>query len=159
MFLSPAEQGILVLYSLCIGIITGFIFEIFRFTAAVLLCISANSKKKSSVYSVFRFILDVLFSLIYTVIAVIFIYGANNGSVRYFILLFAVLGFVLYLVTAGKLISHIENKLSRFLYAAAVYSFHKIVSLLEPAKAAITGLKIKKYVRKRISENIRNKRK
>ena len=151
MFLSPAEQGILVLYSLCIGIITGFIFEIFRFTAAVLLCISANSKKKSSVYTVFRFILDVLFSLIYTVIAVIFIYGANNGSVRYFILLFAVLGFVLYLVTAGKLISHIENKLSRFLY--------KIVSLLEPAKAAITGLKIKKYVRKRISDNIRNKRK
>ena len=155
MFSSPADQVILVLYSLCTGIITELVYELFRFFVSFVFCVSVNSKKKSRIFTVFQFILDILFSLIYTLIAVIFIYGANNGTVRYFILLFAVLGFLICYFTLGKILAYIEKKISYNLYCFIIFLYNTILKLLRPVKTCIISKRIRYYMKKRTSGIIR----
>ena len=155
MFASPEEQGIIVLYSLCIGIVTGLIYELFRFTSVFVLFISENRNKKSSFSFIFRFLLDILFSLIYTLITVIFIYGANNGTVRYYILFFTASGFLLYYFTLGKLFSFAEKKISYGLYSLMKAVCIGIRKLLDPLNRAVSSYKIRKYVMRRITKELR----
>lgn len=150
MFSSPQEQGILVFYSLCVGAAVEIVYEVFRFIVAFLFCISVNSKRKSKFYIIFRFLLDILFSLIYTVITVIFIYGANNGAVRYFILLFSAIGFLISYYTLGKLLSYLENRASHSLYRLIIFTYEKIRRLLRPVTAFYNSRRIKKYMLKRM---------
>ncbi len=157
MFASPEEQGIVVLYSLCIGIITGLIYELFRFTSVFVFCISDNRNKKSSFGFIFRFILDILFSLIYTLITVIFIYGANKGTVRYYILLFTAAGFSLYYFTLGKIFSFAEKKISYLLYSFIRAVYIGIGKLFDPLIRAIGSYKIRKYAIRRIKNELRKR--
>ena len=155
MYATPAEQGTLVLYSLCVGTATGLIYEVFRFITSFIFFFFINSKKKSSFFALFRFALDILFSLIYTVIAVIFVYGANNGTVRYYILLFAVIGFFSYYYTLGKLFSYIEKKISLLLYNFCIFAHKRMLLLICPLIIFHNSRKIRRFSTKRILKAFR----
>ncbi len=90
----------ILLYSLAVGLAVGVIYTVFRLIYSVVF--EYGLGKKTGI--ILRFILDILFSLLYNLIAVIFVFGANSGVVRSYILFFAVVGFVLYELTLGRFI-------------------------------------------------------
>lgn len=118
------RQLSILLYSLCISFVVGVIYTLFQ----VLFTVCVGKRKNI----IFRISLDLLFSLVYTLIAVVFVYAANSGKIRAYILVFSLLGFTLYQLTAGKL-----------LYRLLVLIIDKTIRLL---KTAISLLLMPFYV-------------
>ncbi len=110
----PLEQNgnrpEILLYSLVIGICIGVLYTVFRLIYGVL-CAFINGKKCRTI---FRFALDILFSLLYTLVAVIFVFGANSGVVRLYILFFAFSGCIIYHLTIGRAVYDLLMKVLYF---------------------------------------------
>lgn len=125
----PQQQLFLILYSLILGMSIGVIYTLFD-TISIMLnlyiddrCIEKGrkqqrSKNKIIISKIFQFSIDFLFSIVYTVIVVVFIFCANNGKFRFFIMLFSVLGFVLYKTTLGKAVHFLIYHAFRYLKMA-----------------------------------------
>lgn len=104
------------LYSFLIGISIGVIYSVFN-TISMLVDLyivnseeknkinQQNAKNKIIISKIFQFSIDFFFSVVYTVIVVVFIFCANRGKFRFFMLVFALWGFVLYKLTVGRLVS------------------------------------------------------
>ena len=147
LYQSPKVQLILILYSFIIGISIGIVYSMFD-TISILLNLHIvncertpekklqNAKNKIIISKIFQFSIDFLFSVVYTVIVVVFIFCANRGKFRFFIPLFSVLGFLLYKATVGRAVSFCMRKAVCFLYsfvkayiALPIYRVYLIVKL------------------------------
>lgn len=131
-YLSPKEQLILVLYSLIVGVSVGAVYSISRFLLYFTYMFFNRSGKCAKAAEI---ILDILFSIVYTVIVILFIYGANNGAFRYFLLLNALIGFMVYIKTVSKVLNKIMSKAAFLmhgliikLYGYAVYVLKLIIN-------------------------------
>ncbi len=162
---SPNEQLCLILYSLCLGVGVGIIYSFFD-TISIILNLHidtkrANFEKKLSsdknkiiILKIFQFSIDFLFSVVYTIITVVFIFCANNGKFRFFVMMFAVLGFVLYKVTVGKAVNYLMCAL--FSYIKRLLSFIVISPLCHACvfmHGKIYGIKIKRKIFNTVSKD------
>lgn len=121
-FETNSRQLSILLYSLGISFVVGVIYTLLQVLYTV-----CTEKRKNII---FRICLDLLFSLVYTLIAVVFVYAANSGKIRAYILVFSLLGFALYQLTAGKL-----------LYRLLVLIIDSTIHLLK----AVTALLLKPF--------------
>ncbi len=127
LYQTPTFQLMLILYSFAVGICIGIVYSIFN-TISIMLGLHIvnskeknqvplqNVKKKTIISKIFQFSIDFLFSMVYTVIVVVFIFCANHGKFRFFMLVFAVMGFVLYKLTVGRFISFCMQAVFLFVY-------------------------------------------
>ena len=95
-----------------------------------------NVKKKTIISKLFQFSIDFLFSVVYTVIAVVFVFCANRGKFRFFLMFFSLVGFVLYMHTVGRLVSFCMQRTFSFVYrliktyvVTPVYSLYTVLKL------------------------------
>ncbi len=93
MILSMQSQFFLFLYSIAVGGIIGFIYDIFRII-----------RKTFPHNNIFVNIEDILYWLIVTFIAFYFLLNYNNGEIRFFNIIGLFLGMSLYFLTFSKLI-------------------------------------------------------
>lgn len=125
----PSEQLLLLLYSVCLGIGVGFIYSFFDTIYMIVdlhidKCGEKRSenqpceKNKTIISKIFQFSIDFFFSIVYTIIIVVFVFCANNGKYRLFIMLFGVFGFILYRITLGRLVNFLMRKLLALLQKA-----------------------------------------
>ncbi len=113
----------ILMYSLALGVAVGVLYTVFRIAYGAV-CRFCKRKKYRMI---FRFALDIMFSLVYTLTVVVFVFGANSGVVRGYILLFAALGFLLYHKTLGRLV-----------YAVLMYMLDVLFVILRKTVRAIT---------------------
>ncbi len=110
------------LYAIVVGIVLGVLYDVFRiqrismsrdyhFTVmrkrennSKTLNLLTNFLLSDKLKSVIIFIEDVAFFVLSAVIVIIFIYQSNSGIIRWFELSGAVLGFILYYFTVGRLV-------------------------------------------------------
>lgn len=123
-------QWKLLLYSLLVGVAIGVLFDVMRFSRVMLTAPHGGKyleKISSTVVFIVSIVEDVLFFVISAVTLVIFVFSANDGSFRGFILLGALVGFTFYLQTVGRLTSLIFFTLSKFLWAVIITVYTKII--------------------------------
>lgn len=98
MGISIYMQTLVLLYSVLVGAIIGVVFDVFRILRLAF-----------TVNKVVQFIYDILFSIIATLIFILFLFYANDGTVRWFSTLGSIAGFYLYYNTLGRLIMMIAE--------------------------------------------------
>ena len=79
---------------------------------------------------------DAVFAVCVTVILSVFIYWQNNGIPRAFILLPCVAGFVLYILTLGKLVMAFSETIVRFL------RFLVLVAVMKPICRVVSFIRL-----------------
>ncbi len=101
----------ILLYSLAVGLAIGVLYTVFKLIYSIM-CEYGLSKKTRTAL---RFVLDILFSILYNLIIVVFVFGANSGVVRSYILFFSFMGAVIYELTIGKLIYNVLLLMLKFI--------------------------------------------
>lgn len=113
-------------YSLILGLIFGAVYDIIRLIHIVCKIASYSGGQKFSRKGVLPFFAFFLFDLIYVfVVGVsfsVFVYWANNGDFRWFLMAGAVLGFVLYYFSLGRVVMFFSERLVRLLRRVAYYT-------------------------------------
>ena len=145
-FSSPQRQALLLLYSLILGALLGLIFGIARLPFDLIKHIALIRGKKRVFRFVYDLFFDVLFSLIYTVAVVLFIYASNDGVIRYFMIVSSLSGTLIYHISIGKLFKRFTKTAARPLYNAGVRIYKLIKKLLHPLYAAAENKKVKLYI-------------
>ena len=116
----------ILLYSFAIGMLLGVVYDYFRIRRRLF---SFGSKKvfkhTELIENVLIFIEDVLYALICSGVVCIFLFYANSGRQRGIIFLGAVIGFVVYYYTIGKLVMLVAGYVVNFL----LFLFRKIFSV------------------------------
>lgn len=93
------------------------------------------SKRKEIVIN---FVWDILFFVIITLISIVFVHGANNGSFRLFIMIGGIVGFVAYKATIGKIV----NLLFSLLVIVFKSLFDRLLNIIKkPIKSFVKLLK------------------
>ena len=108
----PYPYYIVLWYGLWFGVFAGLLYECFR----ILRCAQRQMLKGSGRFLEFLNILlvffqDILYFLLLSVAAVLFIYVCNRGQLRISILVCMALGFVFYIKTVGRLIFTLHMRL------------------------------------------------
>lgn len=112
---SNEQQIRFLLYSVIVGVFLSFLYDFFKVSRVLF------SKMPDAVI----FVEDLIFTLICTVVYIIFIYAANLGIPRFFSALGAAVGFSICYFTLGKLLPKIYVK--------------AILIILVPIKLLISG--------------------
>ena len=147
LYQSPKLQLILIMYSFIVGISIGIVYSVFD-TISIMFNLHIvnesageeiklrNAKNKIIISKIFQFSIDFLFSVVYTVIVVVFIFCANQGRFRFFLIIFSVFGFLVYKRTLGRLVSFCMQRVVSFLYrtiklyiACPLYRFYTAVKI------------------------------
>lgn len=97
---SNEQQLRFLLYSVIVGVFLSFLYDFFKVSRMLF------SKMPDAVI----FVEDLIFTLICTVVYIIFIYAANLGIPRFFSALGAAVGFLIWYFTLGKLLPKIYVK-------------------------------------------------
>lgn len=97
---SNEQQIRFLLYSVIVGVFLSFLYDFFKVSRVLF------SKMPDAVI----FVEDLIFTLICTVVYIIFIYAANLGIPRFFSALGAAVGFLIWYFTLGKLLPKIYVK-------------------------------------------------
>ena len=119
-FFSVSQQTASFLLSVLLGAVLGVVYDCFR-VARILLPPLAKPKP--------TFFEDVLFWLIYGFCVFCFAAATARGQVRIFMLLGSILGFTLYILTLGNLITGVIRSIVTAVYRV----LHKVYSaLIEP---------------------------
>lgn len=158
----PVQQLAQALYSLCLGVGIGLIYTFFDtiyITLDLYIDLKAEKcckyqssvKKKIIISKIFQFSIDFLFSIVYTIIIVVFVFCANNGKFRFFMFFFAVMGFVLYRVTLGRLISFVMQKL---VFALRRFICYRIAAPLIGAAQCLIGFLVIRHTSRTIERGI-----
>ena len=101
-----------------------------------------EKKKIGKVYeSVVMGITDIIFFVIISIFMMIFVHIANSGKVRWYIYVMALLGFILYYKTLGKVVLSLSVPLVFYIKKAVSTG---IKTVCYPARALITKLKTKR---------------
>lgn len=153
-YIPPYKQGSLVLYSILIGFAAGFICDIVKFTPEMLK--KALQRKGHEIFCIILdIIFDILSSIIHTMIIIVTIYALNEGFVRYFLLLSALFGAVLYRISVGKLLNNLNNAVFDVTCKAADLICETVLNITYPIKAGICSRRTAGYVRSRICKSHR----
>ena len=152
--LSPERQGLLLLYSLALGLSLAVFFGFVRFPFSVFVQISKLRGKKRVFGFIADLICDIITSVIYTLSVVLFIYAANEGVIRYFMIAASFAGVILYRLTLGRLLNKLAEKTARPVYNGAVRIYKGIIKLLSPVRAAADDKKVKKYIKNKIRADL-----
>ena len=142
-YIPPERQGMLLLYSIVIGFLSGTVCGIVRIPVEIIKYLFPNKK---IIHLITDVICDVVLSLLYISVTVIFIYAANEGVIRYFLIIFAFAGFILCRITLGKL----YNKLSYVISKAVNIVIRGLKKLIYPITARFISHSVEKYIKKGI---------
>ncbi|MBQ7699147.1 MAG: spore cortex biosynthesis protein YabQ [Clostridia bacterium] len=142
-YIPPSRQLLLLIYSVIVGYISGCVCGAARLPADILKDLFPEKK-------IMHFTVDIIYDIVLSVVfitgVVIFIYAANEGMIRYFLILFAFSGLILYRITLGKL----YKKLSYILLKAVKYAAGKLQRFLYPLKAYFISRGVEKRIKKGI---------
>ena len=131
-YTSPIEQLKTALYSVIIGFFIGVIYSVMRSVYASSKTLFCRGKAGTALFAAAEIAVDIVFSVFCTVTLIIFIYAANRGTVRLFMLLFALFGFVVFNALAGKRIVKAAIGTSLLIKKAAARVKKKIIRLTAP---------------------------
>ncbi len=123
-------QWKLLFYSLIVGGSLGVFFDILRFTRAMLRVSDASKligKVSDITLVIVSFIEDILFFSVSAVTLVLFVFKANDGRFRSFVLIGTLVGFFLYLGTVGRLTRLIFDVTAKIVWAILNFIFTKII--------------------------------
>ncbi len=127
------QQLALMLYALILGAALGAVFDALRITRVILsygISSRSGNELQRCVFAL-CFIEDIAFAVFAAVALVLFCFKANNGMSRGYILFGALVGFVLYLATLGRLTSLVSKALAKLFYRIlAIIKVHIIVPAL-----------------------------
>ena len=145
------EMPLAFLYALCIGVVFGLLYEVFRINHIMLTGVGINHKKtsfksldeitgrilenrtkkqefpktaKNRMTGIIIFFEDILFFLIVAILYTVFLYQTNYGQPRVFLYAGTILGFILYYNTAGRIFEKLFGvilSLIRLIGAFVVY--------------------------------------
>lgn len=122
------RQLMLVLYALMLGASLGAVFDVLRISRSLLSYRGAGETFKQiseAVISIVTFFEDIIFAFICSFAFIVFCFKANNGKSRFFILLGAVLGFIIYILTVGRLTRLATDLISRTLYKILSFLYNR----------------------------------
>lgn len=142
-YIPPARQGLLLLYSFIIGYLSGAVSGVAGLPARILKRILCKNKTAGILIDA---LLDILASVLYIIVMITFIYAANEGIIRYFLLLSALSGVIVYSVSAGRLLKKLETALSKLLCRIAGCVSRKIRKIIYPVKAGIGDRAVMKCI-------------
>lgn len=114
-----AVQLRILLYALSVGAVLGAVFDILRISRVFLTFpVKGRAARflSETVLCTVSFIEDVLYFILCALTVVLFLFKANHGSIRGYLLFGALTGFVLYLITVGRLTRFFSKALSRALW-------------------------------------------
>ena len=119
------KQLLNIVYSLFLGLIFGFIYDIIRIMH-ILFGISSytgenEGMKRGLVPFFVFFILDAVYMVFVTLTYSVFLYGANSGSNRAYIFISVCIGFALYYFTLGRVVMFFSEAVVRFLRTVFYY--------------------------------------
>ena len=156
LYQEPKTQLFIILYSFLLGVGIGVVYSLFD-TIYIMFCpyivskesfdgkIQEGLKNKIKISKIFQFSIDFFFSVVYTVITVIFIFCANKGRFRFFMLAFAAVGFVFYKLTVGRIVSFCMRALFKYIHRILKKIFIlPLCRLLKTVKTCFDGYVIKK---------------
>ena len=127
LYQEPKTQLFIILYSFLLGMGIGVVYSLFD-TIYIMFYpyivskdgfngkIQEGRKNKIKISKIFQFSIDFFFSVVYTVITVVFIFCANKGRFRFFMLAFAVVGFAVYKLTVGRIVSFCMRALFKYIH-------------------------------------------
>ncbi|MBR6049920.1 MAG: spore cortex biosynthesis protein YabQ [Clostridia bacterium] len=143
LFYDPAA---LIIKAALLGVVLGVIYDVFR-----ILRISASGKAPSGAFfekikpkkplfcrrkpkkerkicgKTLVFIEDVLFFLISAAAEILFFLGLNDGEIRIYCLIFTLIGFVLYLVSIGRIVIYFSSIIIFFAKCLLYWSLYIII--------------------------------
>ena len=147
LFYDPAA---LIIKAALLGVILSIIYDMFRILRISalskapegaffekikpkkpLFCRRKTKKTKELGKNALVFIEDVLFFLIYASAEILFFLGLNGGEIRIYCLVFTLLGFVLYLVSIGRIVIYF---LSIILFFAKCLLYWSLYIIIIPVK-------------------------
>lgn len=145
-YVSPAAQTLSALYSILAGVAGGVVYDLFRLIYAVSSAFFGGAVCRR----VIRAACDVLFSIVYSAMAVVLVYAANGGIVRYYMILFFFSGSALYLLIIGRFTKKAEARLTEAIKALLklLASFAKRV--YEPVYKRLLQRRVMRYIMKKI---------
>ena len=85
------NQFVVFLYSLCIGVVLGLLYDLFKIARKIV-----DPKDK------FLLLFDLLYTFITSVVLVLFVFKANSGNIRWYEIWCPVLGFLVYRFTISR---------------------------------------------------------
>lgn len=150
MHLSLYEQWMLFQYSLFVGLFMGVVYDVVRTVRAVIFIIAEGffGSFKHYIKTSFQIFLDIIYCALYMVTAMIFIFGANDGDVRGFILLFSLVGTVIYLYTVGRFTKKLTDIISKAAVNAIYKTLRAVDRILKPVIRGINSAFAKRRIRK-----------
>lgn len=116
-------------YSLILGASLGALFDLFRITRVFLSYRGEGRQIRAlsdTVLCVVAFIEDISFAVLSAAVLVLFCFKANNGSARSYIFLGTLFGFVLYLISLGRITAALSNKLAELLHRLFSFLIRRI---------------------------------
>lgn len=111
------NQAILFLVFIIIGIIIGFLFDIFRIL-----------RKTFNTPDVITYVEDIIFWILTGIITLYAIFYFNNGEIRLFMFLAIILGCIIYMILLSKYIVNISVKVLNFILKI-IKKFIKIATM------------------------------
>lgn len=143
LFYDPAA---LIIKAALLGVVLGVIYDVFRF-----LRISASSNVPSGAFfekirpkkpiltqrkqkktikigkKAIVFIEDILFFIISAVAEILFFLGLNDGEIRIYCLIFTLIGFILYLLSIGRIVIYFSSVIIFFVKCLLYWLFYIII--------------------------------
>ena len=147
-YVPPERQGLLFLYSLVLGYIIGVLCGSLRLPACVLKNIVSNNKKICIIIDI---LFDIMLSIVNIIVIITFIYAANEGVIRFYMLLITFLGILLYKISLGKLQNMLAASLSKLIRKITVFIIKIVRKLIYPLKEEIISLRVMGYIKRGIS--------
>ena len=111
-------------------------------------------KRKAFLNKVIEFVLDIVYFIIITPMMAIFLFGYNNGQVRWYIFVATFLGFYIFKLIFGKILNFIIEYV--IFYLLLLFRFIKFI-ILKPAKRTVKILKGKIKHKKHKKEEQQNR--
>ena len=140
MEVSMVSQLMVAVLSSLVGIFLGALYDIIRIWRAFLGIVYVNkvtgrlqniklpfirnpiaNKKHMVAENVVMFFTDIVYFLVATLVLVLFVYRVNQGIIRWYIFVGALLGLLIYYVTLGKLVISVSEYIVFFIKVAFSY--------------------------------------
>ena len=147
-YIPPEKQSILLLYSLMIGYISGLICGTIRTPADILNNTLLKNKRWRIVTDT---VFDIIISVVFILITVTFIYAANEGIIRIFMITAAFCGIYLYKISLGKLQRKFNSALSAALYNIMVFASGLIKRMMYPLRSRVRSHGVLRYINKQMT--------
>ncbi len=127
MELSQWQMARAAFYAVLVGVFLGAVYDIFRVHHLAMEPEHGGSSLGEGLRAVIIFIEDILYALFSAVVVCILLYHTNYGRIRYFMLLGALAGFLLWRATAGRLIMLAAASIIAALRALFSFIFRRIL--------------------------------